>query len=81
MTLKLSDKNTTAYRHAELDKLAREKETALTKIKEGYTEREQSLQSNIRELQGKLEESQVEMRKLEWNKSDLEKEKDLQIEK
>lgn len=53
----------------------------MTKIKEGYTEREQSLQSNIRELQAKLEDCQVEMRKLEWNKSDLEKEKDLHIEK
>jgi predicted nuclease with TOPRIM domain len=69
------------FRHAELDKLAREKETAVSKIKESYTEREQSLQSNVRELQGKLEDSQVEIRKLEWNKADLEKEKDLQIEK
>ena len=70
-----------SFRHAELDKLVREKETALTKIKEGYTEREQSLHSTIRELQAKLEDNQVEMRKLEWNKADLEKEKDLQIEK
>lgn len=70
-----------SFRHAELDKLAREKETALTKIKEGYTEREQSLHITIRELQAKLEDNQVEMRKLEWNKADLEKEKDLQIEK
>lgn len=40
MIVKLSDKNIIVYRYVELDKLVREKEIVLIKIKEGYIERE-----------------------------------------
>jgi hypothetical protein len=42
-----------------MDRYGREKEGALAKVKEGYAEREQSLQNTIRDLQSKLEDSQV----------------------
>ncbi|XP_063445953.1 coiled-coil domain-containing protein 57-like [Mytilus trossulus] len=68
-------------KHAEMDRYGREKEAALAKVKEGYAEREQSLQNTIRDLQSKLEDSQVEIRKLQWSYSDLQKEKEIQAEK
>lgn len=68
-------------KHAEMDRYGREKEGALAKVKEGYAEREQSLQNTIRELQSKLEDSQVDIRKLQWSYSDLQKEKEIQAEK
>ncbi|KAK3090504.1 hypothetical protein FSP39_012356 [Pinctada imbricata] len=68
-------------KYSEMDRSGRDKEETLAKIKEGYTEREQSLQNTVRELQSKLEDCQVQIRQLQWAKSDLEKEKDIQIEK
>ncbi|XP_060080442.1 coiled-coil domain-containing protein 57-like [Ylistrum balloti] len=68
-------------RHSEMDRYGREKEAALAKVKEGYADREQSLSVTIRELQSNIEDSQVEIRKLQWARQDLEKEKDLQTQK
>lgn len=68
-------------KHGEMDRYGREKEAALAKVKDGYAEREQSLSTTIRELQSALEDKQVEIRKLEWARQDLEKEKDVQAEK
>lgn len=64
-----------------MDRYGREKEGALAKVKEGYAEREQSLQNTIRDLQSKLEDSQVNIRKLQWSYSDVQKEKEIQAEK
>ena len=64
-----------------MDRYGREKEGALAKVKEGYAEREQSLQNTIRDLQSKLEDSQVNIRKLQWSNSDVQKEKEIQAEK
>ena len=64
-----------------MDRYGREKEGALAKVKEGYAEREQSLQNTIRDLQSKLENSQVNIRKLQWSNSDVQKEKEIQAEK
>ena len=64
-----------------MDRLIREKEETLAKIKDGYGEREQTLQNSVRDLQSKLEDGQVQVRQLQWAKADLEKERDLQIEK
>ncbi|KAJ8319441.1 hypothetical protein KUTeg_004532 [Tegillarca granosa] len=68
-------------KHAEMDKYGREKESALANVKEGYAEREQSLHNTIRELQSKMEEQQIDIRQLQWTKDDIEKDKNLQIEK
>ena len=64
-----------------MDKYGREKEGALLKVKEAFSEREQELQNMIRELQSRLEDSQVEIRRLQWASQDLEKEKNLCIQK
>ncbi|KAL3877357.1 hypothetical protein ACJMK2_035079 [Sinanodonta woodiana] len=68
-------------KHAELDRLGREKEEALSKVKEAYLEREQALQNSVRELQTKLEDATTKIRQLEWTNQDLEKDKNIQIEK
>lgn len=64
-----------------MDRYGREKEAALGKVKEGYADREQSLSNTIRELQSAIEDRQVETRKLEWAIQDMEKEKDVIIQK
>ena len=64
-----------------MDKYGREKEGALLTVKEAFSEREQELQNMIRELQSQLEDSQVEIRRLQWASQDLEKEKNLYIQK
>ncbi|KAL5018722.1 hypothetical protein ScPMuIL_004444 [Solemya velum] len=66
---------------AEMDRCVREKEQALNKVKDAYQERENVLQTSVRELQSKLEDLGVENRRLQWAHQDLEKEKNLQIEK
>ena len=68
-------------RYAEMDKYGREKEGALLTVKEAFSEREQELQNSVRGLQSKLEDSQVEIRRLQWASQDLEKEKNLYIQK
>nr|XP_002737650.2 PREDICTED: coiled-coil domain-containing protein 57-like [Saccoglossus kowalevskii] len=68
-------------RHAELDRYAKEKETALTACKESHNERERSLQDTIRELQSQTETKDVEIRRLTWALADNTKEKDIQLEK
>ncbi|OWF50285.1 coiled-coil domain-containing protein 57-like [Mizuhopecten yessoensis] len=68
-------------KHSEMDRYGREKEAALAKVKEGYADREQSLSTKIKELQSSIEDNQVEIRKLQWARQDLEKEKDLQTQK
>ena len=64
-----------------MDKYGREKEGALLQVKEAFSEREQELQNTVRDLQSKLEDSQVEIRRLQWASQDLEKEKNLYIQK
>ena len=68
-------------RYTEMDKYGREKEGALLTVKEAFSERETELQNTIRDLQSKLEDSQVEIRRLQWASTDLEKEKNLCIQK
>ena len=69
------------FRHAEMDRYAREKETALTKVKEGHHERERHLADNIRDLTSQLEKAEIEFRRQEWSSQDTIKEKDLKISK
>ena len=69
------------YRHAELDRYAKEKEVALLKLKEAAKARDAELQGQIHDLQSRLEEGQVKVRQLEWNLQDIEKDKETVIER
>ena len=64
-----------------MDRYCREKEAALSTAKEAMADRESELQKEIRELTSKLEDANVEIRKLQWARQDLEKEKNSYIEK
>lgn len=64
-----------------MDKYCKEKEGALTAAKDAFGERESELQKEIRDLSSKLEDAQVEIRRLQWASQDLEKEKNSFIEK
>jgi len=64
-----------------MDKYCREKEGALTVAKEAFRERESELNCTLRDQQSKLEDAQVEIRKLQWSATDTEKEKNMKIEK
>ncbi|XP_053383312.1 coiled-coil domain-containing protein 57-like [Mercenaria mercenaria] len=68
-------------KHSEMDKFCREKENTLSTAKEAFADRESELQKEIRDLTSKLEDAQVEIRKLQWASQDLEKEKNTYIEK
>ncbi|XP_060556177.1 coiled-coil domain-containing protein 57-like [Ruditapes philippinarum] len=68
-------------KHSEMDKYCREKEAALSTAKEAIADRESELQKEIRDLTSKLEDANVEIRKLQWARQDLEKEKNSYIEK
>ncbi|KAL4239435.1 Coiled-coil domain-containing protein 57 [Mactra antiquata] len=68
-------------KHTEMDKLCKEKEAALSTTKDAFNEREAELQGEIRDLSAKLEDSNVEIRRLNWSIQDLEKEKNSFIEK
>ena len=64
-----------------MDKYCREKEGALTVAKEAFRVRESELNCTLRDQQSKLEDAQVEIRKLQWSATDTEKEKNMKIEK
>lgn len=64
-----------------MDLMMREKEAALGKVKDACVEREEKLQTNVRELQSQLETQQIEIRRLEWQNQDLSKDKEVQITK
>ncbi len=64
-----------------MDRLTREKEAALAKVKDACVEHEQTLQEAVRDLQSKMENQQIEIRRLEWQNQDLVKDKEVQLEK
>lgn len=64
-----------------MDKYCREKEGALSAAKQAFGDREADLQASVRDLQSRLEDAQVEIRKLQWATADMEKQKNMQIEK
>ena len=51
------------WRFAEADGLAREREAAMTSLREAFTEKEQTLYSQNRELQQQLEYAREELQK------------------
>jgi len=64
-----------------MDRLSKEKDATLMKLRESANERERQLQSEIQTMSSKLEDSSVRLRQLEWNVQDLEKEKSNVLEK
>ncbi|KAJ8037533.1 Coiled-coil domain-containing protein 57 [Holothuria leucospilota] len=68
-------------KHSEIDKYAREKETALSAAKDCHTEREHHLEGEIRNLRGQVEALELERRKEDWNHQDVLKERDARIQK
>nr|XP_054762812.1 coiled-coil domain-containing protein 57-like [Lytechinus pictus] len=68
-------------KHKELDRYAREKETAMLGLKEAQMETERKLQGEIRRLEGALEAKEVEMRRETWEHQDALKDKEMLIEK
>ena len=68
-------------RHEELDRYMREKEAAISKVREGALEREHQLEEKVRELQAALEAAQLTVKQLEWNNQDQKRDTDAAIEK
>lgn len=62
-------------RYAEADRIAKEKDASLMKMRESSSDRERHLQAEVQTMASKLEDSAVRLRQLEWNVKDLEKEK------
>ena len=69
------------WRYAELDRVVKEKDSSVTKLREAAQEREAQLQAEMKSLTAKLEESAVRIRQLEWTAHDLQKEKSSIIER
>ncbi len=59
----------------------REKEAAVSKVREAAVERERHLEDKLRNVQGVLEEEQLKVRQLDWSNQDLTRDKDAIIEK
>lgn len=68
-------------RHKELDRYAREKETAVVGLKESQVETERKLQEEFRRLEGALEAKEVESRRETWEHQDALKDKEMLIER
>lgn len=68
-------------RHEQLDKYAREKENAVSVMKDSLVEKERHLEGEIRNLRAHLEERELDRRKSDWQHQDEVKEKDAEIEK
>ncbi|XP_030840393.1 coiled-coil domain-containing protein 57 isoform X2 [Strongylocentrotus purpuratus] len=68
-------------RHKELDRYAREKETAVVGLKESQVEAERKLQEEIRRLEGALEAREVESRREAWEHQDALKDKEMLVER
>ncbi|XP_029416881.1 coiled-coil domain-containing protein 57 isoform X7 [Nannospalax galili] len=68
-------------KHEELDRLAREKDTMLTVVKEAHTEQLRALEARVLELQAHCETLEAQLRRAEWTRADTVKEKNVLIDK
>ncbi|XP_782064.5 coiled-coil domain-containing protein 57 [Strongylocentrotus purpuratus] len=68
-------------KHKELDRYAREKETAVVGLKESQVEAERKLHEEIRRLEGALEAREVESRREAWEHQDALKDKGMLVER
>jgi len=69
------------WRYSELDRIAKQKDSSITKLREAAQEREAQLQAEIKSLTAQLEKSSVRTRQLEWTAQDLEKDKSSVVER
>ena len=69
------------YRHDELDRLVREKETTIAKVRESSQERERAQDSTVRELNKQIDDLQGALRQSEWKQEDAQKENEATIER
>jgi len=68
-------------RYSELDRVAKQKDTSITRLREAAQEREAQLQAEVKSLTAQLEKSAVGIRQLEWTARDLEKDKSSVVER
>ena len=68
-------------RHDEMDRLVREKETSVAKVRESGLERERALQSTVRELSKRVEDLQGTLRQSQWTQQDAQKENEATMER
>ena len=64
-----------------MDRLVREKETSVAKVRESGLERERALQSTVRELSKRVEDLEGALRQSQWTQQDAEKENEATIER
>ena len=64
-----------------MDRLVREKETSVAKVRESGLERERALQSTVRELSKRVEDLQGALRQSQWTQQDAQKENEATIER
>ena len=69
------------FRHDEMDRLVREKETSVAKVRESGQERERALQGTVRGLNKQVEDLQGALRQSEWKQQDAQKENEAIIER
>lgn len=69
------------FRHEELDRLARERDTVLMAAKSAHAEQLQAVEARALELQVNCENLEVQLRRAEWRQADTTKEKDAAIDK
>ncbi|XP_053309943.1 coiled-coil domain-containing protein 57 [Spea bombifrons] len=75
------EEETYQRKHAQVDRLAREKDSALTSMKEAHAEQIRQLEKQIEELQMCVETQHMEQRRITDRQKDLLGEKDATIEK
>lgn len=66
-------------RHEELDRMARERDTALASVKDAHREQLQALEARVLELQAQCEALELQVRRAEWRQADTVKEKETAI--
>ena len=64
-----------------MDRLVREKETSVAKVRESGLERERALQSTVRELSKRVEDLQGALRQSQWTQQDTQKENEATVER
>ena len=79
--LMLKLKKVSTCRHDEMDRLVREKEASVAKVRESGLERERALQSTVRELSKRVEDVQGALRQSQWTQQDAQKENEATIER
>ena len=68
-------------RHADVERLRNERQSALKQVKSKYQDQIASLQETVRQMTSRAEKMEAELRRRDWEKEDVAREKDAVIEK